>query len=112
MQRELRITRKTHRRTGVNCGAAHESADGAAVYFLGVVRDDEQGEAIHALDYEAFEEMVHHQFGLIFDEVEKRWPVESVRLWHRIGVVKVNEPSLWVKSLLRIVVKLLLPASI
>ncbi|MGC3961653.1 MAG: molybdenum cofactor biosynthesis protein MoaE [Verrucomicrobiota bacterium] len=26
----------------------------------------------------------------------KNWPIESVRLVHRVGIVKVNEPSLWV----------------
>lgn len=70
---------------------------GAAVYFTGVVRGSEAGAAIQAIEYEAFQRMVEHQFGLLFDEIEKRWPVESVRLVHRIGVVKVNEPSLWVE---------------
>lgn len=74
------------------------SADmGAVVYFLGVVRGMEEGKAIHAIEYEAFEKMVTHQFNLLFDGMEKRWPIESVRLVHRIGVVKVNEPSLWVE---------------
>ena len=41
--------------------------------------------------------MVEHQFELIFREIENRWPIESVRLVHRIGVVKVNEPTLWVE---------------
>jgi molybdopterin synthase catalytic subunit len=41
--------------------------------------------------------MARHQFTLIFDAVEKSWPVESVRLVHRLGVVPVNEPSLWVE---------------
>ena len=70
---------------------------GAVVYFLGVVRGEEDGEAIHAIEYEAFQKMAEHQFSLILDEIEKRWPVESVRLVHRVGVVKVNEPSLWVE---------------
>lgn len=70
---------------------------GAVVNFLGVVRGDEEGKAITAIEYEAFSKMVEHQFNLIFDEIEKRWPVESVRLVHRVGVVKVNEPSLWVE---------------
>jgi molybdopterin synthase catalytic subunit len=70
---------------------------GAAVYFTGVVRGAEEGAAIAALEYEAFERMAAHQFKLLFDEMEKRWPVESVRLVHRIGVVKVNEASLWVE---------------
>ena len=70
---------------------------GAVVYFLGTVREDEGGAKISALDYEAFQEMAEHQFGKIFDQVEKRWPVESVRLVHRIGTIKVSEPSLWVE---------------
>jgi len=70
---------------------------GAAIYFLGVVRGSEEGKTISAIEYEAFEKMVRHQFHLLFDEMAKRWPVESVRLVHRVGVVKVNEPSLWVE---------------
>ena len=70
---------------------------GAAVYFSGVVRGSEGDESIQAIDYEAFEPMVLRQFELIFTEMEKRWPIESVRLVHRVGVVRVNEASLWVE---------------
>ena len=70
---------------------------GAVVTFHGVVRGTEEGEAIAAIDYEANEEMARHQFGLIFDALEKRWPVESVRLVHRLGVVPANEASLRVE---------------
>jgi molybdopterin synthase catalytic subunit len=70
---------------------------GAAVYFAGVVRGQEDGQSIRAIEYEAFERMVSHQFELIFQEMERRWPIESVELVHRIGVVQVNEPSLWVE---------------
>jgi Molybdopterin converting factor, large subunit len=70
---------------------------GAVIYFLGVVRGTEGESPISAIDYEAFQKMAAHQFQLLFDQMEKRWPIESVRLVHRIGVVKVNEPSLWVE---------------
>ena len=70
---------------------------GAAIYFTGVVRGAEEGATISAIDYEAFTQMAERQFHLLFDEMEKRWPIESVRLVHRIGVVRVNEPSLWVE---------------
>src|SRR5262245_19478335 len=70
---------------------------GAAGYFSGVVRGSEDGNEIRAIDYEAFEQMARHQFELLFQQIEKRWPIESVRLVHRIGVVPVNEPSLWVE---------------
>ena len=70
---------------------------GAVVYFVGLVRGLEEGAAISAIDYEAFRKMAEHQFNLLFDEMSKRWPIESIRLVHRVGVVKVNEPSLWVE---------------
>jgi molybdopterin synthase catalytic subunit len=70
---------------------------GAALYFTGVVRGTEGSDAISGLDYEAFEPMAHHQFNLILDEIERRWPIESVRLVHRIGPVRANEASLWVE---------------
>jgi molybdopterin synthase catalytic subunit len=70
---------------------------GAVICFLGIVREQEGSANISAIDYEAFEKMAEHQFTKIFDEMEKRWPIESVRLVHRIRVVAVNEPSLWVE---------------
>ncbi len=70
---------------------------GAAIAFSGVVRGSEGSTPIVAIEYEGFRAMIERQFGLLFDEVEKRWPVESVRLVHRLGFVKVGEPSLWVE---------------
>ena len=70
---------------------------GAAAYFAGVVRGTEGPGPISAIAYEAFQKMAEHQFEKIFQQIEKRWPVESIRVVHRIGLVKVNEPSLWVE---------------
>ncbi|PAW76739.1 MAG: molybdenum cofactor biosynthesis protein MoaE [Pedosphaera sp. Tous-C6FEB] len=70
---------------------------GAAVYFSGVVRGSEGSQAIAAIEYECFLPMAEHQFHKLFDELAQRWPVESVRLAHRIGVVNVGESSLWVE---------------
>ena len=70
---------------------------GAVVTFHGVVRGEENGAPITAINYEANEPMAQHQFELIFGAMEKQWPLESVRIIHRLGVVPVNEPSLWVE---------------
>jgi len=70
---------------------------GAVVNFLGIVRGTEEGTAIQALEYESFQRMAEHQFHLLLDEMERRWPVKSVRLVHRLGRVKVGESSLWVE---------------
>jgi molybdopterin synthase catalytic subunit len=74
-----------------------QAATGAVVVFLGVVRDSEAGTPISALEYEAFDRMAEHQFRLIFARIEQQWPVDNIRVVHRVGVVKVGEASLWVE---------------
>lgn len=97
MKRSLTITRDVLDEAALVAQRRMSSGMGAAVYLTGVVRDTEGTGTISAIDYEAFEKMAEHQFGKIFDALEQRWPIESVRLVHRIGLVKVNEPSLWVE---------------
>jgi molybdopterin synthase catalytic subunit len=72
---------------------------GAAVYFLGFVRGQEEGREIDALDYEAFERMARHQFDLLFEQAAQRWTLHSIRLAHRTGRVAVGEASLWLEIL-------------
>lgn len=97
MKRSLLITKSPIVEATLLAQRRMSTGMGAAVYFAGVVRDTEGQTSISAIDYEAFEKMAEHQFGKIFDQIEKRWPVEFVRVVHRIGVVNVNEPSLWVE---------------
>lgn len=100
MQRDLRITRDPIDETALTrTGAESRSRTaGAALVFVGIVRDREGDAPIRALDYEAFEAMATHQFHRLFDQMAGRWPMlESVRLVHRIGPVEVGEPSLWVE---------------
>ena len=97
MKRELTITTEPVDEGALLARRSMSSGMGAAVYFAGVVRGTEENRAIDAIEYEAYGRMAEHQFHLLFDEIEKRWPVESVRLVHLIGVVKVGEPSLWVE---------------
>lgn len=97
MKRQLTITTEPINEAALIARRQISAGMGAVVNFLGVVRGSEEGKTISAIEYEAFEKMVTHQFNLLFDELAKGWPIESVRLVHRVGVVKVNEPSLWVE---------------
>jgi len=97
MKRQLTIAPEPINEAALLAERRMSSGMGAVIYFLGVVRGEEEGKTVSAIKYEAFEKMITHQFHLLFDEIEKRWPIESVRLVHRVGVVKVNEPSLWVE---------------
>ncbi len=70
---------------------------GAVVTFAGVVRGTEAETDIAAREYEAFREMAEHQFAVLFDTIESRWPIASLTVVHRLGTVVAGEISLWVQ---------------
>ena len=98
MERTLTLSPEPIRETDLVSSAATSDRMGAVIRFSGVVRGEENGVPIRGIEYEAFVPMVERQFGLLFDEVETRWPqVGSVRLVHRLGFVAAGEASLWVE---------------
>jgi molybdopterin synthase catalytic subunit len=99
MKRSLLITPSAFDEAALIRDRQMSAGMGAAVYFAGVVRATEGSQSISAIEYEAFEKMAEHQFHKIFEQIERRWPIESIRVVHRIGLVKVNEPSLWVEMI-------------
>ncbi len=97
MKRQLTITSEPIDEAALVKQRSLSPGMGAAIYFVGAVRGTEEDRAISGLEYEAFQRMAERQFQLLFETMEKRWPIESVRLVHRVGLVKVGEPSLWVE---------------
>jgi molybdopterin synthase catalytic subunit len=97
MKRQLTITTEPIDEAALVASRSVSNVAGAVACFTGVVRGFEGAATISALEYEAFQRMAEHQMNLLFDELEKRWPAESVRLVHRTGLVKAGEPSLWVE---------------
>jgi molybdopterin synthase catalytic subunit len=97
MKRQVTITSDPIDEAALTAQRTLSKGMGAAVCFLGVVRGTEGETAISALDYETFQRMAEHQIGLLYEEMARRWPVESVRLVHRVGRVQAGEPSLWVE---------------
>jgi molybdopterin synthase catalytic subunit len=97
MKRQLTLTPEPINEAALLAQRVMSHGMGAVVCFLGVVRGTEGNANISALEYEVFQRMAEHQINLLFDEMAQRWPIESVRLVHRVGLVKVNEPSLWVE---------------
>ena len=97
MRSELIISAEPIDEASLAAGRRMSTGMGAVIQFLGVVRSREADEPIAGIDYESFQAMAERQFRLLFEQMEKRWPIESVRLVHRLGRVNVNEPSLWVE---------------
>jgi molybdopterin synthase catalytic subunit len=97
MKKQVTITAEPINESALLSQRVMSPGMGAVVCFLGVVRGTEGNANISALEYEVFQRMAEHQITLLLDEMNKRWPIESVRLVHRVGLVKVNEPSLLVE---------------
>ena len=73
--------------------AAASPRDGAVCLFVGVVREENRGRAVVAIDYEAYEEMALPLLQEIGDETVRLHPVTEVRLVHRLGHLRVGEAS-------------------
>src|SRR5437867_13374671 len=84
MKRQLTITTERIDEAALLSKRKMSDGMGAVVSFLGVVRGTEEERVISAIEYEAFLRMAEHQFNLLFDQMEKSWPIETVRLVTRI----------------------------
>jgi len=68
-------------------------AAGALVTFTGSVRDHARGQAVSALDYEAYAPAAVKMLARIGDEIAGRWGIDRVAIWHRTGLLGVGEAS-------------------
>jgi molybdopterin synthase catalytic subunit len=66
---------------------------GAVVLFEGTVRSRSEGRAVRYLEYEAYEAMAVALMERIVAEARERWPVEGIRLHHRLGRMEIGEVS-------------------
>lgn len=69
------------------------SSDGAAILFVGVVRDHNDGKAVGHLDYKAYPEMAGRVLRQIVSEARQRWETGDMAVVHRIGRLQIGEPS-------------------
>jgi molybdopterin synthase catalytic subunit/molybdopterin converting factor small subunit len=68
-------------------------ADGAAVIFDGVVRDNTRGRRTLYLDYEAYEAMALKQMESLAVEARANFAVRGVSIVHRLGRLEIGETS-------------------
>jgi molybdopterin synthase catalytic subunit len=66
---------------------------GAIVLFVGTVREQTHGQAVVALEYEAYPEMALAIFGKIEEEAAARWPRVRLCIHHRVGHLAPGEAS-------------------
>ena len=65
---------------------------GAVVSFTGLVRDFNERPEVTALTLEHYPGMTEAALGDIVQEAETRWPLDGVRVIHRIGRLAPGDP--------------------
>lgn len=68
-------------------------ADGAALVFEGVVRDNTRGRRTLHLNYEAYEEMALKQMDALAEQALQQFPIRAVAIVHRLGRLEIGEVS-------------------
>ena len=76
---------------------ADDQANGAIVVMSGMVRNNTDGKAVVALEYQAYEPMAIAVFKQIAAEIHQQWPdVTHIVIQHRTGKLTVGEISVLV----------------
>jgi molybdopterin molybdotransferase len=71
-------------------------AVGAWLEFRGIIRAEENGKEISALEYEAYPEMAEREIRRILESLAHRHPCLAVKVIHRIGAIPVGETAIYV----------------
>jgi molybdopterin converting factor subunit 1 len=71
-------------------------ADGAAVVFEGIVRDNTRGRRTLYLDYHAYEEMAVKEMDELVERARRDYKIDQARIVHRVGRLEIGETSVWI----------------
>jgi molybdopterin molybdotransferase len=78
------------------CPPGSLGARGAWLEFRGVVRAEEKGKTITALEYEAYPEMAEREIRRILESLSAKHPCLAAKVVHRVGVIPVDETAIYV----------------
>ena len=73
--------------------AVRHPGAGGITFFLGVVRDENEGRAVTLLEYEAYGSMAKKELAAIGAEIEKEIPGARVSALHRVGKLQVGDAA-------------------
>jgi len=75
---------------------AANQEDGAIVFFTGLVRDFNQGNDVTGLFLEHYPAMTEKALEKIVQQAKDRWPINRVRLVHRVGQLYLADQIVFV----------------
>jgi molybdopterin molybdotransferase len=94
MEIEIQLTNRPIAENFLSSG--QPGAVGAWLEFRGVVRGEENGRTIRALEYEAYPEMAGREIRRLLQEISARHPCRAAKVIHRVGVIPVGETAIYV----------------
>ncbi len=71
-------------------------SDGAIVFFSGLVRELNQGSKVSGLSLEHYPGMTEKALQAVVEEACQRWPLNRIRLIHRIGQLEISDQIVFV----------------
>lgn len=75
---------------------AEDTAAGAVVFFVGRVRDFNDGHSVTGLSLEHYPGMTEKVLEQILNEAKQRWQLVSARIVHRIGHLQLGDQIVFV----------------
>lgn len=73
--------------------AVEEPSAGGVALFIGRVRNHADGRAVLRMEYEGYAEMARKELEKIEAKVREKWPVLSMAMVHRLGMLDIGEAS-------------------
>jgi len=66
-------------------------SSGAVNVFIGTVRNSTKNKEVVALEFESYESMAIKEIDKIINEAKKRWPINEMAIYHRVGALAIGD---------------------
>ena len=70
------------------------NSSGCAVTYVGLIRDHSRGKQVQSVTYENVSGKAEKRLREIADEIKRKWPVDNVAIYHRVGRLNVGDINL------------------
>lgn len=71
----------------------HDDSSGATTFFIGMVRDHNEGKRVSGIHYETYQEMAEKVLLEIENETIKKWSTKKFIAVHRVGDLNIGDIS-------------------
>ncbi len=70
------------------------SGSGCVVTYVGLIRDNSHGKLVKSVEYRDTDGSARDKLQKITQEVQQKWKIESITIYHRIGKLNVGDINL------------------